>query len=457
MRDIKSEIGKKLRRLREEKGLTREVLCNDESELTVRQLVRIEKGESLPSLKKLEYIANMLGIPVSNIVDHDKAVLPRRYLELKFLVTHFMTYGDEERIRLKESYFDEIYESYFEDLPEEEQVAIEAVDAALNVFSTEKAEYGENLIEEYFGQLMTKKEFSQNDLLIIKLFLFKCLARAKDKRDAMILVDKMIATKDSSDKTSLYLITRNLIAMTSILYQDEDYEQLGPYIDELDKLVQETQYFQQQPGIDMMKGTYAFYVEKDIEKAKVFYHQAMVCAHSFGEFDLENKIKKEMEKHIKIKWRLYMKLAEALILRADLQKRIDQLRVRLNNNAKVQENDEPSEKPEELLNELDSNINQLKILIKQINKTNSVTVSNGQTLADLIAERDTLTLKSNILRGFLNIAGQKVNLYSTTEIKIMSTVDVPALQKELDLLSKKIRETDTELQQANWLTELIEN
>ena len=52
--------------------MTREVLCNDESELTVRQLVRIEKGESLPSLKKLEYIANMLGIPVSNIVDHDK-------------------------------------------------------------------------------------------------------------------------------------------------------------------------------------------------------------------------------------------------------------------------------------------------------------------------------------------------------------------------------------------------
>ena len=152
-----------------------------------------------------------------------------------------------------------------------------------------------------------------------------------------------------------------------------------------------------------------------------------------------------------------MKLAEALILRSDLKKRIEQLRVRLNNNAKVQENDEPSENPEELLNELDNNINQLKILIKQINRTNCVTVSNGQTLADLIAERDTLTLKSNILRGFLNIAGQKVNLYSTTEIKIMSTVDVPALQKEVDQLSKKIRETDTELQQANWLTELIED
>ena len=60
MRDIKSEIGKKLRRLREEKGMTREVLCNDESELTVRQLVRIEKGESLPS-KKIRIYCEYVG------------------------------------------------------------------------------------------------------------------------------------------------------------------------------------------------------------------------------------------------------------------------------------------------------------------------------------------------------------------------------------------------------------
>ena len=62
-----------------------------------------------------------------------------------------------------------------------------------------------------------------------------------------------------------------------------------------------------------------------------------------------------------------MKLAEALILRADLQKRIEQLRIRLNNNAKVQENDTPAENPETLLNELDECVNQLTILIKKIN------------------------------------------------------------------------------------------
>ena len=151
-----------------------------------------------------------------------------------------------------------------------------------------------------------------------------------------------------------------------------------------------------------------------------------------------------------------MKLAEALILRADLQKRIEQLRIRLNNNAKVQENDTPTEDPKSLMTELDNFIEQLTLLIKQINKTNSITLSNGVTLTDMIAERDTLILKANIMRTFLQYASQKVELYSNKEIKILSTVDVPTLQKDLDELSKKIREIDTELQQANWLTDLVE-
>ncbi|RRD38755.1 hypothetical protein EII29_10015 [Leptotrichia sp. OH3620_COT-345] len=151
-----------------------------------------------------------------------------------------------------------------------------------------------------------------------------------------------------------------------------------------------------------------------------------------------------------------MKLAEALILRADLQKKIEQLRIRLNNNAKVQENDTPTENPEILISELNNCIDELTLLIKKINKTNCTSTSNGTTLADLIAERDTLTLKANIMRNFLQYASQKVELYSNKEIRILSTVNVPELQKEIDILSKKIRETDTELQQANWLTELID-
>ena len=49
-----------------------------------------------------------------------------------------------------------------------------------------------------------------------------------------------------------------------------------------------------------------------------------------------------------------------------------------------------------------------------------------------------------------------MNLYSTTEIKVFSTVNVSELQKKLDKLSKEIRETDTKLQQANWTIDLVE-
>ena len=151
-----------------------------------------------------------------------------------------------------------------------------------------------------------------------------------------------------------------------------------------------------------------------------------------------------------------MKIAEALILRADIQKRIAQLKTRLNNNAKVQENEEPTENPELLLIELDGLISQLNDLIIKINKTNTLSKINGISLVELIAKKDTLSQKAGILREFIEIASQKINLYSTTEIKVFSTINVPAQQKQLDKLSKEIRETDTKLQQANWTIDLIE-
>lgn len=63
-----------------------------------------------------------------------------------------------------------------------------------------------------------------------------------------------------------------------------------------------------------------------------------------------------------------MKLAEALILRADPKKRFEQLRQRLINNAKVQEGDEPSEKPEELIKEMEKTAAEFEKLIKKSTK-----------------------------------------------------------------------------------------
>jgi len=151
-----------------------------------------------------------------------------------------------------------------------------------------------------------------------------------------------------------------------------------------------------------------------------------------------------------------MKLAQALILRSDTQKRIEQLKVRLLNNAKTQENESPSEDPKLLLKELDKLTSELFTLICSINLTNSNAKFDGMSLTEMIAKKDALVLKANVLREFATSASQKVDLYSNSEIKILSTVDVSALQKQVDALSKEIRELEMKLQEANWSVDLVE-
>ena len=149
-----------------------------------------------------------------------------------------------------------------------------------------------------------------------------------------------------------------------------------------------------------------------------------------------------------------MKLAEALQERADIQKRLSQLRGRLLNNAKVQGGEKPVENPAELLQEMDGMILRLEELILHINMTNARTADNGETLTSLLAKRECLQKKVGLMRDFLDRASELVERSAYTEIKVHSTVSVPEKRKELDALSKDLRNLDSRIQQLNWLTEL---
>ncbi len=152
-----------------------------------------------------------------------------------------------------------------------------------------------------------------------------------------------------------------------------------------------------------------------------------------------------------------MKLAEALILRADQQKRVEQLKQRLLRNAKVQEGDAPAENPQPLLEELDHVSEELEQLIQRINHTNSVTeLEPGLTLTDALATRDVLRLKHGIYRDLAQAATVTQDRYSRSEVKFKSTVQVAEIQKQADQLAKEYRELDARIQQANWQTELLE-
>lgn len=92
-----------------------------------------------------------------------------------------------------------------------------------------------------------------------------------------------------------------------------------------------------------------------------------------------------------------MKLAEALQERADLNRRIEQLRYRLNNNVLVQEGEKPLEDPAALLEELESSFTRLEWLIARINLTNCAVKVEGRSLTELIARRDVLSLAGGSL------------------------------------------------------------
>ena len=152
-----------------------------------------------------------------------------------------------------------------------------------------------------------------------------------------------------------------------------------------------------------------------------------------------------------------MKLAEALNLRADLQRRIQQLKNRLINNAKVQEGDQPAESPEELLVELEECCKELEIIMVRINLTNaSARNKDGKSITELIAAKDCLVLKLAVVRDFLENASKKVDRYAHKEIRVLSSVNVREMQKQADAMAKELRQIDTELQQINWNTDLAE-
>lgn len=151
-----------------------------------------------------------------------------------------------------------------------------------------------------------------------------------------------------------------------------------------------------------------------------------------------------------------MKLAEALQERADLNRRIEQLRYRLNNNVLVQEGEKPAEDPAALLEELESSFTRLEWLIARINLTNCAVKVEGRSLTELIARRDVLSLRAEAYRRLVEEASQNTHRATRTEIKILSAVDVPALQRQADDASRELRLLDNTLQATNWTADLME-
>src|SRR5579864_7177065 len=135
-----------------------------------------------------------------------------------------------------------------------------------------------------------------------------------------------------------------------------------------------------------------------------------------------------------------MKLAEALVIRADLNKRVELLRTRLVESAKVQEGETPAEDPQVLFQELDQSLAQLTTLITHINRLNLQTLlPDGSTLTNALTRRDMIALRQSVLMSVIEAASTKQARYSLSEIRFTATVPVAQLRQEYDDLARQRR------------------
>lgn len=114
------EFGQRVRYLREKLAITREEFCEDELELSVRQLSRIEAGQCKPTFSKIGFIASRLNMGLYELMP-DYVQLPERYSRLKYEVLRTPTYGDQFLVEQRNQMLTIIYDEYYDELPEEEK------------------------------------------------------------------------------------------------------------------------------------------------------------------------------------------------------------------------------------------------------------------------------------------------------------------------------------------------
>lgn len=151
-----------------------------------------------------------------------------------------------------------------------------------------------------------------------------------------------------------------------------------------------------------------------------------------------------------------MKLAEALLLRSDLQTKLASLQQRINNNVMVQEGDQPSEDPTVLLAEAFQVNQQLYALIQRIHQTNAQAHTiQGNALLNVLNQRDLLTQQHRIIGQAIEHTRRDNTRYSSSEIRWVKAVSVQQLQQQADDISKQLRLNNLEIQASNWQIELL--
>ena len=290
--NIKDSIGLRIKTERELQQMSREVLCLDGAELTVRQLIRIEKGESLPSLDKLSYIAKRLGKNMSDLLDHDNITIPDEYYEMKNRLIKFPTYRNPERIKSKLALIEEVYEKFFELLPEEELLTLDILENILSFTNWEESPKVEEIYEDLFEQVKRKKKFSTNDLLVIDYYFFHLYGRKQfDKKLFERIVKRVLNQEIWTDDVYNIVLFNDLMAIAALKIFHNSFSDFLTVVDKALAVIEKSQFYSYKPSVFVLKAKYELLHKGNKKKAAENYDKAIMFASVLEDSVLEESIR----------------------------------------------------------------------------------------------------------------------------------------------------------------------
>ena len=298
--DIKIEIGKRIREERERIDFTREQVCDTEEELTVKQLMRIELGRSLPTIVKLQYISDKLGVSLNYLLGETKLDIPEDYYKAKYKLMKSPVYGDPERIKKKLKDIEELYDNYIDILPEDELFAIDIIERTLNFMVMEEDSLIESVFEDYLTQALKKEEYTLNDLLLIKYYSVQCQGSSYDKTTIEHFRMKLIKQRLQGDELSNVELLGALSAIAGIYVMHHDYKNMKTIVDKMYEVMHSIMQHSYQPGIAMLEAKYYLFYENNRDKATELYNKAILLAEAFGDQVFIKNLKTEIQKDLNI-------------------------------------------------------------------------------------------------------------------------------------------------------------
>ena len=297
--EIKIEIGKRIREERERQGLTREQVCDTEDELTVKQLMRIELGRSLPTIVKLQYISDKLGVSLNYLLGETKLDIPEDYYQAKYKLMKSPVYGDPERIKKKLKDIEELYDNYIEFLPEEELLAIDLLEKSLDFMIREEDSIIEYVFEDYLTQALKKETYSLNDLLLISHYAYRCQDSNYDKGIIDEFRRKLIKQELQGEELFNIELMGALTSIAGIYVMHHDYKDMKSVVDKLYEIMHSCMQHSYQPGIIVFEAKYYLFYENNRDKATELYNTATVLAEAFGDQVFIKNLKMEKDLNIK--------------------------------------------------------------------------------------------------------------------------------------------------------------